>query len=469
MSLRQPVEVPAWDALGPVHFIGVGGVSMSEIARILAGRGVRVSGSDREESAALEPLRAAGVTVHVGHDAANLGPDIATVVINSAIGEDNPELAAARARGLRVLHRSVVLASLMAGKRGIGIAGTNGKTTTTAMTVAAMAAVAPSYAVGAPLAATGLGSALHDGPWFVIEADESDGSFLQYDLELVAVTNVEADHLDNWGTPAAYRDGFVRFATRPDVACAVLNADDPGSAALAEARRAAGRDVVTFGQGATADVRLTDVAAAGPEPQARVGFRGTGGTITLQVPGLHELYDAAAAYALARLAGVDDAAARAGLCAYRGTARRFQPVATVAGVRIVDDYAHHPTKVAAALASGRAVVGDGRLVACFQPHLYSRTRDFAAGFGRALAAADVVVVIDVYPAREQPIPGISGHTIVDAIAAADPSVPVVWCPALDDAAGVLAELARPGDLVMTIGAGSVTRVGPALAGLLGRA
>lgn len=466
MPLQQPVEVVSASALGHVHFIGVGGVSMSGIARLMAEAGLRVSGSDREESPALNPLRAAGVEVHVGHDPANVaGAD--TVIITSAIRESNPELAAARAAGLRVWHRSTALASLMVGHRGVGVSGTHGKTSTSGMVVAAMRSLDPCYALGSRLATTGKGSDMGTGAWFVVEADESDGSFLQLDLDLAVITNIEADHLDNWGTPARYAEGFRAFATRPGLRCVVLSADDPGTRALADELATMGHPILTYGESADADLVLSDIdegSGPGRGASAVLAYEGTASRLTLGVPGRHSLHNAAAAYAVARLAGIDDATARSGVESFRGTARRFQLVAEVGGVCIVDDYAHHPTEVRAALRAARAYAGDGRVVVVFQPHLFSRTRDFATEFGRELAAADVCVLTDIYPAREDPIEGVTSQLVVDAVAAAGSTARLVG--PLDDVPAALAELVVPGDVVVTVGAGSITRVGPRLATLL---
>lgn len=466
MSLRTPVPVTDVDELGAVHIMAVGGVSMSGLAAMLAGRGVSVSGCDRGESPARERLRRSGVRTMIGHDPAHLD-GIDTLLVSSAIAASNPELAEAQRRGLRIVHRSALLAALMRGRRGIGIAGSHGKTTTSAMVVDALWDSDPSYHVGAALARTGTGAAEAPGRDYVIEADESDGSFLQYECEIVAITNIEADHLDNWGTPERYAEGFWSFASAPSVRHVVACADDPASAALIERLRANGRDVVTFGTSDGADVRLRDVSFPAGGARAQISYAGQGGELALQVPGLHNLMDAACAYAVARVAGTSDDVARARLGEFRGTARRFEAVATVDGVRIVDDYAHHPTEVAATLVAARAQAGDGRVVALFQPHLFTRTRDFAAEFGAALAEADAIVVTDIYPAREEPIAGVSGELVADAVRTARPEADVHYVPALDDAPAALASIARPGDLVLTIGAGSVTGVGPRLAQLLG--
>ena len=464
--LRKPTKIIPAMELGRTHFIGVGGVSMSGIARLLAERGHIVSGCDREESRALEPLRSAGVEVLIGHDEQHIrGVD--TVVFNSAVTPLNQaELELAQNSGVRMLHRSAALASLMAGKRGIGISGSHGKTTTTGMVIDALATLDPSYMVGSILASSGVGAKDGTGEWFVVEADESDGTFLQYDCEIVVVTSIESDHLDNWGTAENYAAGFIDFVTKAQVQQVICCYDDPGAKALADQLRADGRNVVTYGLDVAADVRLTELTHAGLASAATITYAGLGGSLELRVPGDYNLVNAAAAYAVARSVGLDDAEIRRALGRFGGTARRFQPVGIAGGVRVIDDYAHHPTEVAAALAAARTAAGENRVIACFQPHLFSRTRDFAHDFGRALTAADEIVVLDIYPAREEPIPGITGALVAQAAQAAGAAP--IYVPELADAAGVVSRLAQPGDLILTIGAGTITTVGPQILKLLGQ-
>ncbi len=466
--LIEPVPLVPVAELGAVHFIAIGGAGMSGVAAMYARAGVRVSGSDQADSPALAELAALGVRTFVGHDAEQLG-DAATVVVSSAVRETNPELAKARRRGLRVWHRSAALAALMLGHEGIDVTGTHGKTTTSAMTATLLAGAGadPSWVVGSPLASTGRAWHAGGGDAFVVEADESDGSFLQYPAGVVVITNVEADHLDNWGTPEAYAAGFVRLASAPGVHTVVLSSDDPGAQALAPAIRAAGKRLVTFGEAEGADVRIVRPEFPASGARAVLEADADHGDLVLVVPGRYNLHNAAAAYAVGRTLGLPGPALRAAAATFAGTHRRFQRIADVAGVRIFDDYAHHPTEVAATLTAARGLVGTGRLVACFQPHLFTRTRDFAAEFGRALALADEVLVLGVYPAREDPIPGVTGRLVADAAATAAPGR-VGYAEALAEAAPALASLVRPGDLVVTLGAGDVTRVGPELARLLER-
>ena len=458
MNLLTPVDLVDPRTLGPVHFIAIGGAGMSGIAAAYADLGLRVSGSDQSESANLAMLRGHGVSTYVGHDAGQLG-DAQTVVVSSAVKESNPELAEARRRGLRVWHRSAALGALMLGRPGIAVGGTHGKTTTSAMIAHVLTACGTDggYVVGAPLA-TGESSRLGaPGSPFVVEADESDGSFLQYPAAVRVVTNVEADHLDNWGTPEAYAEGFLRFAAGADDV-AVVGIDDTGGAALAAAL--ADSPVLTYGTAATADVRITDVSHDAAGARGSILLDGRAVSLALGVPGLHNLADATAALVVANRLGIEPERAAAALADFRGAHRRFDPVGEIGGVRIVDDYAHHPTEIDAVLAAARDGVGQGRVIACFQPHLYSRTRDFATAFGAALAAADAVVLMDIYGAREEPMPGVTSALIGDVTAERLGPGRVHAAHSHEEAARLLADLARPGDLVLTIGAGDVTTLGP---------
>ncbi|MEO9324663.1 UDP-N-acetylmuramate--L-alanine ligase [Nocardioides sp. C4-1] len=442
MRVPVPDPVPALADLGRVHLVGIGGAGLSGIARILLGRGVTVSGSDGTESPALEALRELGATVHVGHDATHVH-DVDTLVVSTAIPDDNPEYVEAVRRGLTVLPRSAGLAAAMDGQRVVAVAGTHGKTTTTSLlTVALQAAGAdPSYAIGGDLAATGVNAAVGGGEVFVAEADESDGAFLVYDVAGAIVTNVDADHLDQWGTPEAYAAAFDTFADGVDdfLVCCV---DDPGAAALADRHEAAGRRVVR--------VSVADDAALGD--------------VTLWAPGDHYRIDALAALAAGEALGHDRADLLRGIASYTGTRRRMEPKGEAGGVRVYDSYAHHPTEIVGDLQSARALAGEGRLVVAFQPHLVSRTRIFGTEMGRALGAADEVVVLDLYLAREAPDPEVTSALVADAVPLPRERV---GRASLEAAAAALVERARPGDLVLTLGAGTVTRVGPEVLRLLG--
>lgn len=464
--LYEPVSLVPPAELGDVHFIAIGGAGMSAIALLYAELGVRVSGSDRADSAALATLRAAGVTTYVGHDAAQLGT-ARTVVVSSAILESNPELAAARQRGLRIWHRSTALAALVMDRQAIAITGTHGKTTTSAMTARVLAAAGdPGYAVGSVLGNTGRAAWLGTDPQFVIEADESDGSFRQYPARVVVVTNIEADHLDNWGTAEAYYAGYGQMVRGGTVETVVACADDPGAARLLAELRGEGRRVISYGWAEDADVRLTDAGFAGTGATARVTAAGGSVPLRLGVPGRHNLTNAAAAIAVGALCDVPVAIAAEALADFKGTQRRFEFVGEAGGVRVYDDYAHHPTEVAAALAGARTAAGAGRVIACFQPHLFSRTQTWYREFAVAMLAADEIVLFDVYPAREEPIPGVTGELIAAEVARQADPARVHYAETLSAGVPLIAGLAREGDLVLTIGAGDVTTVGPQVVGLL---
>lgn len=472
--LLKPIEVVPADQVGPVHFIAAGGSGMSGIARLYSELGIKTSGSDQSDSTALRGLARIGVTTYVGHDAAQVG-DAKTVVISSAIRADNVELVEARKRGLRIWHRSAALAALMKGKRGVSVAGTHGKTTTTAMTAVMLSEAGrdPSYVIGGPLSTTGVSSAIGSGEAFVVEADESDASFLQYPTEIAVITNVGADHLVNWGTPEAYADGFRAFATRPAVQHVVINVDDPGSRALADALVGEARHIIRYGEAEDADVRITDVKPNRSGVEATISYGDESGPIVLQVPGNHNLANASAAYAVGRVLGLSHDEAVEALGRFEGTLRRFQLITDTAGIRVYDDYAHHPTEIRAALTAARRATSagneatglSGRLIACFQPHLYSRTLDFADEFGEVMTLADIAVINDICGAREDPVPGVTGELVVDA-ARRHGQENLVYVKEKYDLPAALDEIAQPGDLIITLGCGDVTIVGPLLADLL---
>lgn len=467
MKVPVPDELLAAEELGSVHFVGIGGAGLSAIARIMLARGITVSGSDAADSPGLRALVELGATCWVGHAAAHVaGAD--TVVVSTAVHEDNPEVIAARAAGLRLWPRSAAMQSILQGRRVIAVAGTHGKTTTTSlMTVALQHCGAdPSYTIGGQLNSSGVNAGEGGGDLFVAESDESDGAFLVYSPYAAVVTNVEADHLDNWGTPEAYHAGFERFIERivPGgflVACI----DDPGARALAGTARAQGIETITVGLAADADVRVGDLEFAGSRSSFTVSRGGHElGRVDLRIPGRHYVLDAAAALATGLRLGFDFAPFAEGLGAFTGTHRRMEFKGESRGVRVYDSYAHHPNEIAGDLQAGRVLAGAGRLIVAFQPHLVSRTRIFAAQMGAALSAADEVVVLDVYVAREDPDPEVSG-----ALVAAHVDLPgerVHYVPDWAEVAGTLAGLAGPGDLVLTLGAGDVTRIGPLVLGVL---
>ncbi|KUI23526.1 UDP-N-acetylmuramate--alanine ligase [Mycobacterium sp. GA-1285] len=448
--------------------VGIGGAGMSGIARILLDRGGLVSGSDAKESRAVAALRARGASIRIGHDASSLDllPDGPTAVVttHAAIPKTNPELVEARRRGIPVILRPVVLAKLMAGHKTLMVTGTHGKTSTTSMLIVALqhSGFDPSFAVGGDLGEAGTNAHNGSGDCFVAEADESDGSLLEYSPDVAVVTNIEADHLDFFGSAEAYGAVFDDFVERlkPGGALVVCT-DDPGAAALAERTEELGIRVLRYGSdpsrrlqgtllsweqhdtGAVAHIQFAD------EPHPRV--------MRLAVPGRHMALNAIGAVLAAIEAGAPVDVVLDGLAGFEGVRRRFELVGEANGVRVFDDYAHHPTEVRATLSALRTVTeqAGGRSIVVFQPHLYSRTQTFAREFGQALDGADEVFVLDVYAAREQPIPGVSGASVVEHI-----SVPGTYVPDFSAVPARVAEAAAPGDVVVTMGAGDVTMLGP---------
>ncbi|MDR6559105.1 UDP-N-acetylmuramate--alanine ligase [Arthrobacter pascens] len=442
------------DALGRVHFIGIGGVGMSAVARIMVARGVPVSGSDAKDLPVMADLAAAGARVAVGYAEANLG-DAQTVVAGSAIRADNPELAAAKAAGLPVLHRSEALAATMADDLVVTVAGTHGKSTTTSMIAVLLqgAGMDPSFAIGANVPALGVNAANGTSKVFVAEADESDGSFLNYRPQIAVVTNVEPDHLDHYGTPEAVYESFDRFtALLPADGVLVACADDAGALALARRTRERGNTrVLLYGTSDEADIRLSD---GGPGNVAVTTAAGEF-PLSLQVPGRHNALNAAAAMAVALELGVAPEQAASALAGFSGASRRFEFKGEGRGVRVYDDYAHHPTEVRAALAAARSVAGGHKVHVLFQPHLFSRTREFAKEFADALNTADTALVLDIYPAREDPIPGVTSELIAGHLGAGGRLV-----AGGQTAVEALSAAAQPGDIILTAGAGDVTAYGP---------
>lgn len=456
--MTQPVA--DIDSLGRVHFIGIGGVGMSAVARIMVARGVPVSGSDAKDLPVMHDLQAAGARIAVGYSAENLG-DAQIVVAGSAIRADNPELEAARVAGLPVLHRSEALAATMGTDRVVTVAGTHGKSTTTSMVAVLLkeAGLDPSFAIGANVPALGVNAAHGTSDIFVAEADESDGSFLNYRPLIAVVTNVEADHLDYYGTPEAVYASFDKFAALlPANGVLFACADDDGARALAERTRAAGTTrVLSYGTAEDADIRLDD----GGPGDVRVSMGGQEYRLELQVPGRHNALNAAAAFAVAVELGVAPGAAAAALGHFTGASRRFEFKGQGRGVRVYDDYAHHPTEVRAALSAARSVAGGNKVHVLFQPHLFSRTREFAEQFAEALGESDTALVLDIYPAREDPIPGVTSALITERLKSG--RLVAGGQEALD---AVLAA-AGEGDIVLTVGAGDVTAYGPRIVELLG--
>jgi UDP-N-acetylmuramate--alanine ligase len=431
--------VTAWSGRR-LHFVGIGGAGMSGLALVALELGASVTGSDRAESPYLEPLRAAGVEPAIGHDAANV-PGGAEVVVSTAIAPDNPEVVAA---GAAVLHRGDLLAELTRLKPAIAIGGTHGKTTTACMAAHVLRETGrePSYVIGGELRATGLNADWGAGEWLVVEADESDRSFLKLAPRVTVVTNTELDHHSTYRSQVEIERAYADFAQL-------------GERAIAWEGAGLGVEALTYGIG-SADLTAADVEL---DP-AGSRFDVDGVTARLPVPGEHNVLNALAALAACREAGVSLAEAAPALASFAGAGRRFEPRGrTAAGAAVYDDYAHHPTEVRATLEAARTLRPE-RVVACFQPHLYSRTRALAGDFGRALALADVACVLDVYPAREraEDHPGVSGWLVAAATADAAGGRPVYWTPGMDDAERLLGDLLRGGDLVLTLGAGDVDRL-----------
>ncbi|HEX5569315.1 MAG TPA: UDP-N-acetylmuramate--L-alanine ligase, partial [Streptomyces sp.] len=415
------------------HFIGIGGAGMSGIAKILARRGARVAGSDARESATAQALRALGATVHIGHAAGHLAADTTAVVVSSAIRDDNPELTAARERGITVVHRSDALAALMTGTRPIAVAGTHGKTTTTSMLAVGLRTLGldPSYAIGGDLDGPGTGAHHGDGEIFVAEADESDRSFHAYAPEVAVILNVELDHHANYASMEEIHLSFETFVDRVRPGGTLVISADHGGARELTARLRAHRAaapaqraqepkdlrIVTYGEAADADVRVLKVVPRGLTSEVTVlldgaaealpGHRAGEITFTVSVPGRHYAHNAVAALAAGAALGVPAAGLAAALTSYTGVNRRLQPLGEARGVRVIDSYAHHPTEMAADLEAIRSGADGGRVLVLFQPHLFSRTRELGTEMGQALALADASVVLDVYPAREDPIPGVT--------------------------------------------------------------
>lgn len=443
------------------HFIGAGGAGMSGIALVLKQRGIAVTGSDLKESRYSRALVRAGVPVSVGHDAANLGtPEI--VVVSSAIPEKNPELAAARERGLEVWPRARMLAHLAGDRRTIAVAGTHGKTSTSSMIATMLTRMGedPTFLIGGELDGFDANAVNGSGPHYVVEADESDGSFVYLDPFISVVTNIEADHMDHYASLAEIERTFAEFMgrTSPDGALVVCGDDER----LTELARETGRRVVTYGFGDLCDVRCVAGRREGVGLDFDVIFPdGTGASSRSTIPGLHMVSNAAAALATAWVLGLDTARAAGALASFSGVRRRFDLIGEVAGVTVVDDYAHHPTEVAATLRAA-AGLGFNRVWALFQPHRYSRTAAFAAEFGRAFDSADRVVLMDVYSAGEAPVPGVGGRTLLKSVLGAHPRTRVAYLPHRGDIVPFLAGRVAAGDLVLTMGAGDVTVLGPEL-------
>lgn len=497
--MTTPV-IPELTDIKHAHFLGIGGVGVSGIARIFAARGITVTGTDAKDLPVMQQLRDQGATLYVGYAADNIaqaqadtGQPIDVIVASTVAGPDNPERQAAEAAGIPVYHRSQGLAAAMQGKKVLTIAGTHGKTTTSSMAAVMFAAAGyePSYAVGAAIANLGTNADHGAGQWFIAEADESDGSLLNYRPDISIVTNIEADHLDYYGTEAAVHQVFTDFANliHPDGALIVC-ADDPGAAALGQRYRDAATSgsprakVYSYGlltslnptenintHEQRLDLAITDIQPDASGTGQQVTYRFADGShqiVRLATPGRHNALNAAGVLLAAVVAGIPADAAAQGLSTFTGSARRFEHHGTINEIRVYDDYAHHPTEVTAAITAANAMAAGNKVHVIFQPHLYSRTRDFATEFAQALSLASTCRVLDIYQARETPIDGVTAELITsqlsDALKARYPHATQV--ASREHAVASVVQAATPGDIVLTLGAGDVNQlIDEILAGL----
>lgn len=447
-----------------IHFVGIGGIGMSGIAEVLANLGYRVSGSDQKESAVTERLRSLGIVVNLGHDANHIA-DAQVVVISSAVKGDNPEVVAAHQLKVPVIPRGEMLAELMRMKYGIAVAGSHGKTTTTSMVAQLLSqgGLDPTIVIGGKLGTIGSNAKLGKGPYLVAEADESDGSFLLLNPSLAVITNIDREHLDHYRDLEEIEQAFETFANKvPFYGSVFLCMDDPNAAAI---RPKLKRQVHTYGTNPQVDLRAREIRQEGFRTHFKVTAYGEDlGAFSLGVPGHHMVLNALAAIGIALELNVDREILRASLASFTGAERRFTRKGEREGVLVVDDYGHHPTEIAATLAGARAGFPERRIVAAFQPHRYSRTKALLEEFGRCFFEADVVVITDIYPAGEPPIPGITGETVLETLRGhGQKEVHLVG--RVEDLPGVLRKLTRPGDLLITFGAGTITQVGPAFLAL----
>jgi UDP-N-acetylmuramate--alanine ligase len=447
-----------------IHFVGIGGIGMSGIAEVLLNLGYAVSGSDLRESEITRRLASLGGRIRLGHSAAHVeGADV--VVVSSAVRKDNPEVAAARSRKVPVIPRAEMLAELMRLKHGVAIAGSHGKTTTTSMAahLLAHAGLDPTAVVGGKVNAFGSNAKLGQGEYMVVEADESDGSFLHFTPTIAVVTNIDPEHLDHWKTVEALRRGFLDFVNRvPFYGVAILCLDHPVVASLIPEVE---KRFVTYGEAPQADFRAANIAPRGHRVSFDAFRRGEPlGRFEVGMVGRHNALNALAVLALADEMGIPPAASRAALQAFEGVQRRFTPLGEAGGVLVVDDYGHHPAEVRATLRGAREAFGR-RVVCAFQPHRYTRTRDLLPDFTTAFDDADVLLVSEIYPAGEEPIPGVSGAALCQAIRAGGHR-DATFVPSRAALARAARERLRPGDLLLTLGAGDVTQVGPEILALL---
>ncbi len=458
---------------GHVHIVGIGGAGMSGIARVLLARGVQVSGSDAKESRRLTSLLPLGADVYVEHNEARMlesgKPDV--LVISTAIPETNPEVQAAIKHGIPVVNRATALAEIVAGSIGVSVAGTHGKTTTTSMLTVVLqhAGLDPSFVIGSEMNESGSNAHSGSGDHFVVEADESDGTFLRLPTTAAIVTNVEPDHLNYWGSFEALEQAFVEFIvnTADSTGFSVVCGDDAGANKVAEKAVALGARVITYGTSANNDAVVSMLPSQSAGSVFTITYLGqTYGPINLVVPGEHNALNATAAFVTALELGCSAQEACDGLARFTGTHRRFEFRGEVAGVRVFDDYAHHPTEIAAVLRAARTVVGAGRVLVAFQAHHFYRTALFSKEFGEALGLADFVVVLEVFAPGETPIPGASGSVMASNVPLSDEAV--VFEPSWSAVPATLVENAKSGDIIMTLGAGDIGMMCPQILELLSK-
>ena len=437
----------------PIHFVGIGGAGMSGLARIALSHGFTVSGSDSKDSSVLQALHALGAITFVGHRAEH-AEKAGVVVYSSAVGETNPEVAYARENGIPLLARAEALALLMSESQSIAVAGTHGKTTTSSMLAVALQACGadPSFAIGGTLTASGSNAHRGSGKYFVAEADESDGSFIAYHPYAAIITNIEHDHVDYFRTPEEVMAAFTHFVETisPDGFLVYCN-DDAGSRILGEKTPHA----LSYGVSEGSDLRIDSISLHATGSTSRVLWKGSVvGELSLIVPGHHNLLNAAAVLAVGLQLGLNPSELLTGLGRFAGAGRRFELKGSVGGVRVIDDYGHHPTEISVTLEAARRYAGDGRVIALFQPHRYSRTQAFINNFARELDKADRAILLEVYAASEQPIPGISSSLITAQMKHGE------FIPNFLEAAESIIEDAKPGDVILTLGAGDVNSLGP---------
>lgn len=458
----MPIDLNSWKSKR-LHFIGIGGSGMSGLARIALSHGIAVSGSDAKDSSVLSALSALGAQVFPDHLAHQVdGSDF--IIYSTAIGQNNVELVRARELNLPILTRAQALAILMSDSRSIAVAGTHGKTTTSSMLTVALQACGldPSFAIGGTLTSSGSNAHRGTGEHFVAEADESDGSFIEYRPFAAIVTNVEHDHVDYFATEADVTQAFSDFAaTIAKDGYLVYCADDAGSAHLASS--VLGPKLISYGTSVGADLFIDSINLLPMGSTSRVLWKGRAiGNLSLQVPGLHNVLNAGAALAMGLSLGAPAAEMLNGLASFHGTGRRFELKATVHGIRIIDDYGHHPTEVEVTLTAAKRYAGDGRLIVIFQPHRYSRTKAFMSEFAKALGIADQVVLLEVYAASEKPIPGVTSETIAEEMENGH------FIPNFLEASEWVIAEAKPGDVIVTLGAGDVNSLAPIISDGLAR-